>query len=201
MQAVYVVGGAGTGKSTFTQSIIDEVGWTLGPHQDFWTTRNKAGRPEILRGHELLWEGSPNGFYLGRMRDEFPGTDGLSRSTVIAGEAWLRAGGLDGLPQCLLGEGATFSTVGFLTALHLHSDLVLVHLHASPEVVDLRCLARGSSQDPSFMVATVTRSRNNADLIRRLGGAVLEVDSGNPDALDLARELSIMHLNGEYIVT
>lgn len=188
-RAVYLVGGAGSGKSTLCQVLLHELGGELGPHEDVYTVLNSIGRPEILRGHRV----GEAGFYLGRMRESFPGTDGLSRSTVIAGEAWLRDPDA-WHPEWLLGEGATFATKGFLATLGDTTDLLLVHLTVGPAELERRFAERGSDQDRRFVQATVTRSANTAERMTQCGARVLTVDTEDSTALDLATDLCLLHL-------
>jgi gluconate kinase len=189
MRSAYIIGGAGTGKSTMAARVMEALGREAGPHEDWYTVQNKAGRDEVLRGHRLGLDGA----YLGRLREQFPGTDGLSRSTVIAGEAWL----LDDStwhPDWLLGEGATFATVGFLDTLQRASDMLLVHLLAAPATIALRCSERGSNQAETFLRGTVTRSTNSADRLAADGARVLTVDTDDPVAVDLASDIIVAHL-------
>ena len=58
-------------------------------------------------------------------------------------------------------------------------------------IADLRFLARGSNQAPSFVATTVTKSRKMAKLMRESGVEVLDVDTEDPEqwsaAMDRAR--------------
>ena len=72
-QAVYIIGGAGTGKSTVTQALLDLLDRPLGPLEDLYSKANSRGTVITLRGHQM----GEDGLYLGCMRDSFPGTDGL----------------------------------------------------------------------------------------------------------------------------
>jgi hypothetical protein len=169
--------------------VMEALGREAGPHEDWYTVQNKAGRDEVLRGHRLGLDGA----YLGRLRESFPGTDGLSRSTVIAGEAWL----LDDStwhPDWMLGEGATFATVGFLGTLLRASNLLLVRLLADPATIALRCSERGSNQAETFLRGTVTRSTNSAERLAADGARVLTVDTDDPLAVDLASDIIVAHL-------
>lgn len=187
MRSVYVIGGAGTGKSTFTQAVLTELGAGLLPLEDLLTLPNKKN-DVTLRAHRL----TDGGMYLGVMRDSFPGTDGLDRASSPVGEAWLRAG--EGLPRYLLGEGATLATTRFLTALQECSNLLLVHLECDPVEVERRFGERGSNQNPNFVKTTVTRSRNRAAEIASLGGRVLRVNSEDGWSWEVALDLAVDHL-------
>lgn len=189
MKAVYLVGGAGTGKSTFTQQVLNEMGAELGPLEDLDSERN-AKALVTLRGHRT----SDGGLYLGVMRDSFPGTDGLDRASSPVGEKWLRAG--EDRPRYLLGEGATLATQRFLTALFECTDLLLVHLVCPPDEVQRRFAERGSDQNPNFVKTTVTRSANRAAEISAMGGTVLTVQTDHDLSWDIAVDLVVDHLKG-----
>ena len=188
MKSAYLIGGAGTGKSTFTARLLGEMKVGFGPLVDLLTLPNKKN-DVTLRGHYL----EPNhGLYLGVQRESFPGTDGLDRASSPVGEAWLRAG--ESLPPYLVGEGATLATTRFLTALLDCSDLLLLHLTCPPDEVERRFAERGSNQNPNFVAATVTRSANRVSDIANLGGRVMTVNSGDPDSVELALDLCKHHL-------
>lgn len=189
-QSVYVVGGAGAGKSTFMQAMLDQVeSFWMGPLTDLHTKANAKGTPVTLRGHRL----SGDGLYLGCMRDWFPGTDGLDRASSLPGEEWLVHGGAEAY-KYIVSEGATLSSRRFLTALHRHTNLLLVHLHVDPMIADLRFLQRGTTQAESFVQITVTRSANVAADMRKLGVQVLSVDTEHEDAWQGALEEVRTHL-------
>lgn len=153
-RSVYVIGGAGTGKSTFMQALLDELGWTLNPELiDLHSLRN-AKALVTLRGHRV---NEFDALYLGKMRESHPGTDGLDRASSPVGEQWLKT---QRRPLVILGEGATLATERFLSALNVTTELMLVHLTAPEELVQERFKARGTAQDPKFVLNTVTRSEN-----------------------------------------
>lgn len=183
-RSVYVVGGAGSGKSTFTGQLIDRLELRYGPLVDLYSQRN-AKALVTLRGHELLNPaGSRVGMYLGVKRDSFPGTDGLDRASSPTGAAWLAARDI-AKPPVIIAEGATLATKPFLAALRAYTDLLLVHLWAPPEEIQRRFFERGSNQAPTFVATTVTRSANRAAELDR----VLHVDSSVEDDLDMAFDL------------
>jgi hypothetical protein len=170
--SVYIIGGAGTGKSTFMGDLLEIVaGRRLGPLVDLHAKANPKN-VVTLRGHET----EDGGLYLGCWRPSFPGTDGLDRASSPVGEEWLDQGGADGYSY-LIGEGATLATRRFLTALNVNTDLLLVHLYADDFIKDLRFAERGSDQAWSFVMGTATRSANLLADMKKAGVRTLSVDS------------------------
>lgn len=190
-RSVYIIGGAGSGKSTFTADLLD--GLEFSPPQNLHKTPNARGSIVTLRGHELPHGWSNAGLYLGLMREFYPGTDGLDRASSIAGEEWLQNGGAEDY-SFIVSEGATLATRRFMTALDVHTELLLVHLFAEPEVIEKRFAERGSTQDPGFVKNTVTRSRNLLEYVNGLGAVCLSVDTANTTQWDLAQDLCRSHL-------
>lgn len=184
-QAVYVIGGAGTGKSTFTAALIERLGVALGPLEDLHSKRN-AKALVTLRGHRMYEPGDPqqgySGLYLGVMRDEFPGSDGLDRATSPTGEEWLNMDSLGShLPNMILAEGATLATRRFLYALNQSTDLLVIALECDPVIHDLRLLARGAGQVSSFVLSTVTKTENLVRDLLMQAAPVLTVQSDKPE--------------------
>ena len=187
-KSVYIIGGAGAGKSTFTSELLAAIGEPLGPLEDLHTKRNAKGTPVTLRGHRI----GGDGLSIGCMRESFPGTDGLDRASSISGEAWLEAG--QGIPSYIVSEGATLATRRFLGALHTHTDLLLVHLDCADFVRELRFLQRGSTQAENFVKITVTRSRNLLADMAKAGVKCWEVDTANPPEWEQALDVALSHL-------
>lgn len=190
MKSAYVIGGPGSGKSTFTAELLTELGAELGPLEDLLTLPNKKN-DVTLRGHRL----SDGGLYLGVMRDAFPGTDGLDRASSPVGEAWLESGS-EHLPDYLLAEGATLCTRRFLGALERHTDFLLVYLHVDPEIAVRRFAERGSSQAEAWVASRNTAARNRATEHTEAGGRTLSVDTADDDAWSVAVDLVWGHLRG-----
>lgn len=186
-RSVYVIGGAGTGKSTFTQALLNLSGESLGPLQDLHKKPNSRGTVITLRGHQV----GQRGMYLGCMRDSFPGTDGLDRVSYIPGEEWLQTASL---PAWIVAEGATLAVRRFLKVLDETTDLLLIHLYADEFVKDLRFFQRGSNQDPKFIQATETRSSNLVADMAKMGVKCREVDSANHQEWGQALEICADHL-------
>lgn len=183
-RSVYILGGAGTGKSTFTAELLSP--WDLGPLEVFHEEpliRGK-GRPAMIkvRGHVIEEPGGdvapvPIGFYLGQMRAEFPGTDGLDRVCGPAVNAWLRGGDL---PPFIVAEGALLANPRQLPVLAEETELLILHFTVDEMIADLRFLARGSSQASTYVATTVTKSAKMARLMRESGVEVLDVDTEDP---------------------
>lgn len=191
-RSVYLVGGAGTGKSTFTADLLNRLGAALGPLEDLYSKPNSRGTVITLRGHEMTnrarWA---SGLYLGCMRDEFPGTDGLDRVSYIPGEEWLATARL---PQILLGEGATLAVRRFLYALDVSTDLLVVHTVTDEMVKEIRLDERGAGQDEKFITATATRARNLAVELAGAGVQVWTIDTGVDDEWSQGLEICEDHL-------
>lgn len=197
-RSLYIIGGAGTGKSTFTGQVMDNV---VMAHcvdlEDLCTRPNSRGTQITLRGHRLngYTERSGEGIYLGAMREEFPGTDGLDRVSYIPGEAWLIDGAVEGtLPDFIIAEGATLAVRRFLKILHRTTDLLIIFLTAEDFVKDLRFCQRGSTQDDGFVKATATRSQNLAVDMAKEGIKVWEADSADPAQWNEALSIACDHL-------
>lgn len=190
-KALYLLGGAGTGKSTFMAQLLDDMGYTHGPLEDIHATIGGHGRAVTLRGHPIRNQDS-QGLYLGVLRDgPFPGTDALERVSHGPATAWLRS---CVLPEVIVGEGATLAVRPFMCALHETTDLQVLAFHCDPWVHELRLLERGTGQAESFVTSSITRTNNLAKLLEAQGGKVHWVDSGDHRAWQAALELAGSHL-------
>lgn len=191
-RSVYVVGGAGAGKSTFTSQVMDLLvdPDTIGSLEDLHACRNVKNLV-TFRGHRFeTYDGVP-GIYIGVLRDQFPGTDGLDRASSPVGAQWLNEGDV---PPILIGEGATLSTRPFIRALGQGTDLLLVHLFADDFVKEIRFLQRGSNQQNSFVTATATRAANLVRDMAKEGVKVWEADAADTGQWADAVEVSLDHL-------
>jgi hypothetical protein len=185
-QSVYVIGAAGTGKSTFTGELLSRLDVGLGPLEDLHAKPNARGNLVTLRGHRMSDGNSVVGLYLGVMREEFPGSDGLDRASSPTGEEWLfqNQEGFTGsgeLPQMIVAEGATLATRRFLNALNLTTDLLVLALRCDPMIHDLRLLQRGAGQVSSFVQSTVTKTDNLVRDLEKQSARVRWVDTDEPD--------------------
>lgn len=193
-QSVYIIGGAGAGKSTFTGQLLNRMGLALSPQLDLHSKPNSRGTVITLRGH--LASNAPRfgpGLYLGCMRDSFPGTDGLDRVSYIPGEEWLERGAHEGF-DFIIGEGATLAVRRFIRALHMNTELLLLHLVCDEMVKDLRLTGRGSAQADSFVTGTTTRATNLAADMAKEGVDVRGVETSDPDDWEQALAIAVNHL-------
>ena len=193
-KAVYVIGGAGTGKSTFTAELLSRIGHPeAGPGGllDLYSKPNSRGTVITLRGHQITDTRGREGLYLGCMRDEFPGTDGLDRVSYIPGEEWLTVADL---PPFIVGEGATLSVRRFLFALDVFTDLLVVHLTTDELVKDIRLFQRGAGQDEKFIKATATRAENLARDLQKQGVSVAEAETSEAYDWVIALDTAVAHL-------
>lgn len=172
-RSVYIIGGAGSGKSTFMNDLLERNVMVHGPLEDLHSLRN-AKALVTLRGHRVYTYEGQEGLYLGCIRDAFPGTDGLDRASSPVGEAWLNE---KSLPPFILSEGATLATRRFLYALRERTDFLLIHLRASDEARQARFARRGSTQNAQFVQNTITRSLNLATDVGLAGARVLYIDT------------------------
>ena len=192
-RSVYIIGGAGTGKSTLMQWVLDGLEAKLGELTDLHTVYNARNYRIRLRGQAFT--GRVDGMYLGQMREWHPGTDGLDRASSRPAVEWLQTGEL---PEVIVGEGATLATRPFLTELANRTNLVVLYLTAEDWLTDLRFLERGTEQQPSFVTSTVTRSANLAKDLRGAGVPVFELDTGDPEAVEQGLAWAMSHLmNGD----
>lgn len=191
-RAIYIIGGAGVGKSTFTQALSDRLGWTYGPLEELHTRKN-AKAYVTLRGHEVTGPETPRGMYLGVRRDEFPGSDGLDRVTSPSGEEWLQK---YTLPPFIVSEGATLATRRFLYALHENTELRILDLQCDDMIHDLRLAKRGAGQEPSFVLGTVTKTASLVKDLRKKGADVRTVWTHDPEDWGNALEDAANYLIG-----
>jgi hypothetical protein len=199
-KAVYIIGAAGVGKSTFTAALLDRLSVDLGDLTDLHGKPNAAGNIVTLRGHHLYEKGDIQrgytGIYLGVMRDQFPGSDGLDRASSPTGEEWLKMNDGTHLPNMIVAEGATLATRRFMYALNECTDLLVINLECDPVVHDLRILARGAGQASSFVQSTVTKTSN---LVRDLlvqAAPVLTVQADDPGDWESALLQAEEHISG-----
>ena len=192
-KAIYIIGGAGAGKSTFMRQVLDRIEAELKPLEDLHAKRN-AKALVTLRGQAFESSVGP-GMYLGLMRDQHPGTDGLDRASTPTAVEWL--GLEEGNLPMIVAEGATLSTKAFFQPLSITHDLMVVHLKVDEMIRDLRFAQRGTTQKDAFVKSTETRSQNMANFALDLGSHVLTVDTEFPDGVSRAVTKCTNHLSGE----
>lgn len=201
-KALYVVGGAGTGKTTFLSRVLEPV--SIEPEiSEIHSGRNKGNHLVRFLSH---WASGPAGMglYLGRLVPSnpkyaaHPGTDALDKVACPVATEWVRTALL---PTWIAGEGAGLAKRPFIQALAEETDLLMIHLVAEDWVKDLRFLQRGTSQPDRFVEATVTSAANITEFAYRSGASVLgPCDSGDPLVLAGAMETARVHLGISDII-
>lgn len=165
-RSVYVMGGAGTGKSTWMGQLLEQLHVTLSEQQVvhskmLYSPHHQRDYRVDLIGHR--WE---QGVYLGVMRENFPGADGLVRTTGPVAREWLTLGNL---PPIIVGEGLLLSSRPFLRALADATDLTVVHLTIPEELRLERVRSRGHAFDEVWSRQTVSRAAKTAADLRSAG--------------------------------
>lgn len=187
-RAVYVIGGAGAGKSTLSARLFE--GASFGPLEDLHSKPNARGSLITLRGQYATLRPGHEVLYLGVWREAFPGTDGLDRVSTVAGKEWLEE---CPIPARIFGEGNTLSARPFMYALAEATDLAVIHLSASPEEIERRVEGRGHAMNMTWVHGTATRAANLAHDLEYLAD-VWHVRSDIPGEADLALEIARNHL-------
>jgi ribose 1,5-bisphosphokinase PhnN len=182
--AVYLVGAMGTGKSTVMAAIMDQLGVVTGDWFKVWPSETRSE----FRGENLedIVTGELRGLYLGRMRDEYPGTDAIGLASHAEAYAWAREA--PEMPALVLGEGARLGTVGFLRSLAARPDTQLVVGHlVVPEAVQLERLARrAKAGNAAFRKGTRTRA---AQAVVDAPFPVVELDTSTESPEACAKKL------------
>lgn len=151
-QSIYIIGAPGSGKSTLMASLLE--GWTIGPYTK-WTAKEMCG-------HYLEHPTKGRGAYLGRIRDEYPGTDALSMSVAPQANLWVKTLPMLGL-DWVFGEGARLSHIGFLSELARVSDLTVIYLQVNPEEAARRRAQRGGKvMSPAYVNIAASKARGAA---------------------------------------
>lgn len=190
-RALYIMGTMGTGKSTFMDEVLLRLGAELGPLTELEEGRNSRGSRIRLRGH--LGE---NLAYIGKRREKHPGQDGLDRASPALLRPWLESGRAPGM---IVTEGELFATQGCMGAFAEHTDFLVVLLTAEEWLLDLRFRNRGTAQPWRMVNTLTTRAENGAAMQTARGGAVLRVDSGDPEAWERALHAAVDHLEGDIL--
>lgn len=134
-RSLYLVGGPGAGKSTLMARLL--APWDIEPCE-------RLTEKELF-GHRMTDADGCVGVYLGRIREQFPGTDALSMSVSPVAAAWAEqdAAGYD----VILGEGGRLATRRFLDALSASTSLLVVHLAVDFDTARERTLSRPDAND------------------------------------------------------
>lgn len=191
-KAIYIIGGAGSGKSTLMQSLLKLTTTGLDPVKVLHTELNKADHRINLYGQEFNSKFFGSGVYLDKMRSQYPGTDALGQGAQVAMKGYLSRGLGD--ENFILGEGYRFTTRPVLELLGETHDLTLVHLSSSIEYLLEKAAEAGKETSERQIRQSVTQSGKVA---RELGQGSVELvskaaHSFNPDqfALDLIMEVA-----------
>lgn len=200
-RSVYLVGPPGSGKSTLTDSILEGMGVDLGPVRDLRVGYIKRRKLSALRsatiGQPLLRDGEELGVYLGARREQFPGTDAINKNNQRVAVEWA----LNGAAERVLGEGLRLGNKGFIGALALETDLLLIHLDAPDEVLLERRAGRdGDKITGTFAKTARTRAENLTVWAESQPGIkVLRVDTTSELAVRAARGKAVVWLLGDAL--
>lgn len=152
--ALYVIGGPGSGKSTLMAGLLDG-----------WEAEHPFIRlvPKELFGHRLEHPVLGSGIYLGKIRPEFPGTDALARSVSPHATQWAT----EVLPterlSWVFGEGVRLSHLKFFEDLHQHTRLTVIYLALDESVSQQRRIDRGLAPiEERWCRSSFSRARNLA---------------------------------------
>lgn len=198
-KAIYMIGGAGSGKSTMMETLLKDIGAELGEYSDLHALphrRKDTNAMVTLRGHFYESALGP-GLYLGNYREVHPGTDGLDLvSNPVAVNYLQTVDLLGGAPPALIAEGAVLMTKNFFTELSETYDLLVVLLEVGEEERQRRFDSRGSTQGETFVKTTVKRSSNMAIFSEELGATVGRYQTEDLDAVLQCIEDCRNHLGG-----
>jgi GTPase SAR1 family protein len=172
MDIVYVIGTAGTGKTT----LIDEL-------TSRWEPRSEIPKP-IYHRHFLTDKG--RAIVLGKNKPPFSGTDTLSYTAINYLPAWLQEMKALGVSY-IVGEGDRLAVDRFMEAAKAIGTLHLYHLTTTPTVTAERRKARAERyglklQNEGWLSASVTK---HSRLAARHGAIELDATTTPKDNADL----------------
>lgn len=175
-KAVYVIGGSGTGKSTFVEEALGAEA-EFSPQYQVALGYDSAQRKAPLVGHRVRTSRGEV-TYLGVHRDQYPGLDGVSRLAYLGFNAWAVAG----LDKAVIAEGRVLLNKRTLSLFNTAADLLVVHLVPAPEVQAAWLEARGYAPEPAKVREATTRAANMARYVEEEeGGDVLRLDTADSD--------------------
>jgi len=160
MDALYIIGEPGAGKSTLVDRLTAGLGYEEAM-QPFAHRRYDCGVLEI-----------------GRRREAFAGTDALSLSvqpTVVTFIEGIR-------PAMLLAEGDRLANPGFFVALYDFGYRLHIYELYGPSVAAEQRAYRGSTQDATWLKSRQTKVRRLAE---RFGAIRLPAGAPLADLIDL----------------
>jgi hypothetical protein len=143
-ELLYVVGAPGVGKSTLARELT--AGWDKELHRAVPVPHVKLLHPAT---------GRLAGLELGIPRETFSGTDALAMDIGHRALQFLSAMHV----SFAFGEGSRLGTRPFIGELaRVGVSVTLVRLSAAQDVLDARCRARGSNQNPAWRKGAATRA-------------------------------------------
>lgn len=162
---LYLTGAPGAGKSTLMGAL------TAGCERSPAT----AGLPHdhLTRGGELVAAEA------GHWRPGFPGTDTLALNAHPQALAWIA----NAPHELVLAEGDRLATAGFLQAARSAGyGCHLASLTVPSGVLDARCAARGSTQNPAWRRGRATKTERLTAHAEAAGHHVIHLDATQPAA-------------------
>lgn len=177
-RAVYVIGGPGTGKTQAMSTLVNRMGG-FGP--EVHVCRETFANRLAIR----------SGWVLGRVRENFSGTDACGKAASGWFRRYLEAGGE--LPELVLGEGERFAYVRFLVALRARTQLTVVHLTTDSTARHARLVTRDGEDGAMTGKAgdrLITRMENLAENLEMLDFEVRTIDTTRLTAATVASRLS-----------
>jgi hypothetical protein len=145
MRIVYMIGEPGSGKST----LMDFV---FGPHRSSLIAKPFA--------HMTLGPtDNPWGIELGKIREDFGGTDALSMGVLPIVVKWMATNET----PLIVGEGDRLTAQSFFQAAKTHRELSVVHLATPSEEAARRRSKRGSKQNETWIRGRITKVNNLAE--------------------------------------
>jgi P-loop Nucleotide Kinase3 len=160
---LYLTGPPGTGKSALMAALT----------ADCERSPSKNGLPH----DHLSRRGAVVAAEAGHWRPGFPGTDTLALNAHPQAVAWIA----NAHHALVLAEGDRLATIGFLQAArHAGYTCHLASLTAPNAVLDARCTARGSAQNPAWRRGRATKTERLTAHAEAAGHHVIHLDATQP---------------------